>query len=71
MSDGKTKTHALKTRQGHTKHVCRISGSNSQKRRGNWYLNEFWVLCLNQPVAATYQKRGEAALGSCFGVTLS
>ena len=33
-----------------TKHACKISGSNSQKRRGHWQLKEFWVLCLNQPV---------------------
>ena len=27
----KNKIHSLKDRQGHTKHVCKISGSNSQK----------------------------------------
>ena len=54
MSDEKTrkakKKHSLKPRQGHTKHMCKISGSTSQKRRGHWHLKEFWVLCLNQPV---------------------
>ena len=40
----------VKARQGHIKHVCKISGSNSQKRRGHWYLKEFGVLCLNQPL---------------------
>ena len=42
--------HSLKARQGHTKYVCKISGSNSKKRRGHWHLREFWVLRLNQPV---------------------
>ena len=47
----RTKTpHSLKARQGHTKYVCKISGSNSKKRRGHWHLNEFGVLRLNQPV---------------------
>ena len=41
---------ALKARQGHIKHVCKISGSDSQKRRGHWRLKEFGVLCLNQPI---------------------
>ena len=44
------KKHSLKARQGHIKHVCKSSGSNSQKRRGHWRLKEFGVLCLNQPV---------------------
>ena len=33
--------------------MCRISGSNSQKRRGHWRLKEFGVLCLNQRVTIT------------------
>ena len=37
-------------RRGHIKHVYRISGSISQKRRGRWTLKEFGVLCLDQPV---------------------
>ena len=44
------KTHSLKARRGHAKHVCKIAGSNSQKRRGPWHLKQFWVLFLNQPV---------------------
>ena len=46
----KPKKQSLKARQGHIEHVCKISGSNSQKRRGHWYLKEFGVLCLNQPL---------------------
>ena len=47
----KTKnSNSLKVRQGHTNHVCTISGSNSQKRCGHWHLKEFWVSCLNQRV---------------------
>ena len=41
------KKHSLKARQGHTKPMCKISGSNTQKRRGHWHLKEFWVLRLN------------------------
>ena len=49
----KNKKKSLKARQGHIKHVCKISGSsNSQKRRGHWRLKEFGSLCLNQPVYA-------------------
>ena len=44
------KIHSLKARQGHTKHVCKISSSNSEKRREHWHLKEFGVLFLNQPV---------------------
>ena len=44
------KKHSLKARQGHIEQVCKISGSNSQKRRGHWPLKEFAVLWLNQPV---------------------
>ena len=40
----------LKARQRHTKQVCKISGYNSQKRRGHCHLKEFGLLCLNQPV---------------------
>ena len=61
MSDEKTrkakKKHSLKPRQGHTKHMCKISGSTSQKRRGHWHLKEFWVLCLNQPVGRIQKYR--------------
>ena len=46
----KPKKQSLKARQGHIEHVCKISGSNSQKRRGHWRLKEIGVLCLNQPV---------------------
>ena len=42
--------YSSKARQGHIKHVCKISGAISQKRRGHWYLKEFGVLCLNQPL---------------------
>ena len=48
------KKKSLKARQGHIKHVCKISGSNSQERRGHWRLKEFGVLCLNQPVKLTF-----------------
>ena len=48
ISGGKKKS--VKDRQGHIKHVCKISGSNSQKRRGHLRRKEFGVLCLNQPV---------------------
>ena len=48
--------HSLKARQGRTKHVCKISGSNSQKRRGHERLKDFWVLCLNQPVASSISR---------------
>ena len=44
---GKT---SLKAPQGHIIHVCKISGSNSQKRRGHGHLKEFGVLRFNQPV---------------------
>ena len=44
------KTYSLKARQENNKHVCRITGFNSEKQRGHWRLNEFGVLCLNQPV---------------------
>ena len=58
MSDEKTrkakKKHSLKPRQGHTKHMCKISGSTSQKRRGHWHQNEFGVLGLNRPAATSY-----------------
>ena len=47
---GAIKKHPLEARQGHIKQVCKISGSNSKKRRGHWHLKEFGVLCLNQPV---------------------
>ena len=30
--------YSLKTWQGHTKHVCKFSGSNSQKRRGHLHV---------------------------------
>ena len=46
-------SHSQKARQGHIKHVCKISGSISQKRRGHWTLKELGVLCLNQPVLRT------------------
>ena len=46
----KKKKHSSKAWQEHTKHVCKNSGSNSQKQRGHWHLKEFWVSCLNQPV---------------------
>ena len=39
----KKKKHLLKAWQGRIKHVCKISGSNSQKRRGHWTLKEFGV----------------------------
>ena len=37
-----------------TLNTCKNSGSNSQKRRGQWHLKDFWVSCLNQLVAVTY-----------------
>ena len=37
-------------RQGHTKHVCQISGPISQTRRGQRTLDEFGPISLNQPV---------------------
>ena len=46
----KKRTHSWKARQGHIKHVCKIPGSISPKRRGHWTLKEFGVLCFNQPV---------------------
>ena len=45
------KNNSSKALQGHTKHVRKKFRANSQKRRGHWQLKEFWVLCLNQPVA--------------------
>ena len=38
----KKQKHPLQAWQGHTKHTCKISGSNSQKRRGHWHLKELW-----------------------------
>ena len=35
---------------GYIKHVCKISGSISQKRRGYWTLKEVRAISLNQPV---------------------
>ena len=46
----KEKKTFVKAGQGHIKHVCKNSGSISQKRRGHWTLKEFGVLCLNEPV---------------------
>ena len=55
------KKHPLQARQGYTKHVCKTSESNSQKRRGHWHMKEVWVLCLNHPVNIC---RGPCALTS-------
>ena len=54
----KRKKHSQKTRQGHIKHVRKISGSISQKRRGHWTLKEFGVLCFNQPVSLASRNMG-------------
>ena len=54
-----TKPHSLKARQGHIKHVCKISGSNSQKRRGHWPLKEFWGLWF-EPAWTCYRKNKRA-----------
>ena len=49
--------NSLKARQGRIEHVCKLSGSNSQKRRGHWRLKEFGVLRLNQAVVSKYKKK--------------
>ena len=59
----------MKARQGHTKNVCKISGSNSQKRRGHWHLKEFRVLCLNQPVFLLLSSQ-ETALSTAYSQPL-
>ena len=46
----KRKTHSTKALQGHIKHVCKISGSNSQKRRG--HLDFSAVKCKNHGSAS-------------------
>ena len=48
--ENKREPHSSKARQGHIKHVGKNSGYLSKKRRGQWALKEFGVLCLNQPV---------------------
>ena len=51
----KGKKSFVKARQGHIKHVCNISGSISQKRRGHWTLKEFGASYLNQqPVSVMH-----------------
>ena len=47
--EGKKK-HSQRARQGHIKHVCKISGSNSQKRRG--HLDFCVVKCKNHGLAS-------------------
>ena len=44
------KKHLRKARQGHIKHVCKISGSNSQKQRG--HSNLYAVKCKNHGLAS-------------------
>ena len=51
------KKKKLTVRQGRTKHMCRISGSSSQKRRGHWTVNEFGAISLNQPVYNVVHQR--------------
>ena len=56
ISDEKNKKQktSIRSRLGRgALNTCKISGSNSQKRRGRWHLKEFGVLCLNQPVHIT------------------
>ena len=43
-----------KTRQGHIKHLCKTSGSITQKRRGHWHLKEFGASCLNHQVRTIF-----------------
>ena len=50
----KKEIHSLKARQGHIKHVCKFSGSISQKRGGYSTLKEFGDMCLNQLVPTWY-----------------
>ena len=38
--ENENKKKSFKARQGHTKHMRKISRSNSQKRRGHWHLKE-------------------------------
>ena len=52
----KQKKKSLKARQGHIKHVCKISGS-LKNGVDNRRLKEFGGLCLNQPVTATHPTR--------------
>ena len=54
----KEKPDSQKARQGHIKHVCKISGSISQIRRGHRTLKEIGVLCLNQPVSLASRNVG-------------
>ena len=49
-----TKQHSLKARQRYTKHVCKISGSNSKKRRGHLHPKEFWVYAWTSLYIYTY-----------------
>ena len=54
ISDEKNKKQktSIRSRLGRgALNTCKISGSNSQKRRGRWHLKEFGVLCLNQPIS--------------------
>ena len=45
----KQKKRPYRARQGHIQHVCKISGSNSQKRRG--HLDFCAVKCKNHGLA--------------------
>ena len=50
---GKQKNRSSTAGKGLVEHACQISGSYLQKTAWTligWMLNEFWAICLNQPV---------------------
>ena len=53
MSGRRRKKNRKRLGGAHYEHVCKSSGSTSQKRRGHWTLKEFGAVSLNQPAPGT------------------